>query len=133
MGIISDHPAILSFFLSIAVIFIGWIITWQKMRDKLDSLQNRADENRNAIQKSYVDLKELFISDMQNLRRDHDRTREIVAAHISDTETHQNSSEKQYRTEWRSSVMDRLSRIENILMELRQEMHSNRTKAHCEE
>lgn len=118
MNFLSEYTAIISLAISVLLMFLGLVVTWTKMRDKLDSLQLRADDNKSAIQKSYIDLKEMFLKDLLLFRSDHDRTREIMSSHIMNSDIHQTQGEKLFRAEWREAVMGRLERIERGILEL---------------
>jgi hypothetical protein len=118
MGFLSENTAIISLSISVLLMFFGLVATWTKMRDKLDNLQARADENKDAIQRSYIELKEMFLKDLLLFRTDHDRTREIVSIHIMNSSIHQTEGEKLFRAEWRDAVMGRLDRIERGIVVL---------------
>jgi len=118
MDFLTEHYGAVNLIISVVIMGTGFVITWTKMRDKIDGLVERANDNKGAIQRSYVDLKEMMVKDLIIFRTDHDRTRLIVSEHVMDTSLHQSTEEKAFRAEWREAVMHRLQRIEEMISEI---------------
>jgi len=120
MDFLTEHYGAVNLIISVAIMGTGFVITWTKMRDKIDALVERANDNKAAIQRSYIDLKEMMVKDLIIFRADHDRTRQIMSEHVMDTSLHQSPEEKAFRAEWREAVMKRLERIEEMISDIHQ-------------
>lgn len=125
MTFFQEHGVLLNLTITVFVMVVGFVLQWQKVRDKLEQLQTRADDNKAAIQKSYIDLKESYLRDLTQFRAEHDRTREILSGHLMTSGIHQTEDEKRYRAEWRQQVNERLENIENGILEIHKSLRTN--------
>ena len=115
MSFVVDHIGPLT---TIIVLVFGLVATWTRMNYKLNELEKMVMENRRMFDVGHGALTAKLDKEIVAAGVLHKELEVLIREHHEDTTVHSSLAEREWRMEWRKQVIDRLTRMEEMLITL---------------